>query len=128
MTPFAERFTAIVEEAISAIVHEASVEKIEEIPDAEYIFTDTVGEIIDRLLILHIRVWHLENRAQAVIDDDAAYANVRRKIEYCFKVKRPGLMAALNRALGDVIKRGREELLLGCDVKQYEGIADAVLR
>ena len=40
-----------------------------EMPDTEYIATDNLGEVIEKLVILHIRTWMLEDQLPLAKDD-----------------------------------------------------------
>ena len=39
------------------------------LPDTEYVATDNLGEVIEKLVILHIRTWMLEDAIQAAKSD-----------------------------------------------------------
>ena len=66
-----------------------------EIPDSIYIETDTLSEVIEKLIILHIRMWMLEDAVQAS-NDDIEILNLEKKIDICFKIKRPKFVEAIN--------------------------------
>lgn len=62
------------------------------------IYTDTFSELIDKLTIVHIRYWNLEDEmAHAKTDEELA--RLRRKSEHLFKQKRPMLVAALDKLI-----------------------------
>lgn len=61
----------------------------------EFIETDSFGEVIDKLIIVHIRTWMLEDKIHKDISDKEL-ADLKRKIDICFKNKRPKLVQALN--------------------------------
>ena len=85
----------------------------------EYAASDSIGEVLEKLAILHIRTWHLEDAIQEAKSDEEV-ADLKRKIDVCFKIKRPKLVAALNAIIDDAIIRDkslREE-----SVKKYKGI------
>ena len=65
----------------------------------DYIGSETVGEIIEKLLILNIRIWILEDTAAAYKKEEQTelYALTKAKLDICFKVKRPQLVSALNK-------------------------------
>ena len=51
---------------------EQTVEKVlskREVPDVEYIQTDNLGEIVEKLAILHTRMWMLEDAIQEATTD-----------------------------------------------------------
>ena len=63
-----------------------------EIPDGGvFVETDSLGEVIDKLIIVHIRAWMLEDTIHKNISD-ADLALVKRKLDVCFKQKRPKLV------------------------------------
>ena len=84
-----------------------------------YAASDSLAEILEKMVILHIRTWHLEDAMQEA-KTDQELADLKRKVDICFKVKRPQLVAALNASIDDAIVRSksvREE-----SVKLYKGI------
>lgn len=85
----------------------------------EYIATDTIGEVLEKLIILHIRTWMLEDAIQAA-KTDTEVADLKRKIDICFKVKRPKLVEAINRMMEDAVINGRS--LREDSVKHYKGV------
>lgn len=91
----------------------------EEIPDIEYIATDNLGEIVEKLAILHIRTWMLEDAIQDA-NTDEEIAQLKRKIDICFKIKRPKLVQAINIMVDDVIRK--EKSLREDSVKLYKGV------
>lgn len=93
------------------------------LPDApEYVATDNIGEVVEKLVILHIRTWMLEDAVQAA-KSDAEVADLKRKVDICFKVKRPKLVQAINRMMEDAVVNGRS--LVEDSVKLYKGIENA---
>lgn len=86
---------------------------------ADYAASDNVGEILEKLAILHIRTWHLEDAMQTATTD-AELADLKRKVDICFKIKRPKLVAALNAIINDAIVK--EKSLREDSVKLYKGI------
>jgi hypothetical protein len=89
------------------------------LPDTEYVATDNLGEVIEKLVILHIRTWMLEDAIQAA-KSDAEIAELKRKIDICFKVKRPRFVQAINLMVDDAITRNKS--LVEDSVKLYKGI------
>ena len=89
------------------------------LPDTEYVATDNLGEVIEKLVILHIRTWMLEDAIQAA-KSDAEIAELKRKIDICFKVKRPRFVLAINLMVDDAITRNKS--LVEDSVKLYKGI------
>ncbi len=90
-------------------------------PPPDYAASDSFGEVLEKLAILHIRTWHLEDAMQAAKSDEEL-ADLKRKVDICFKIKRPKLVAALNAMIDDSIVRNkslREE-----SVKLYKGVKE----
>ncbi len=84
-------------------------------------WTDSFGEMLDKLAVLHIRVWFCENdMGEAhILGDDAKIAEIKKKMDILWKRKRPSLVAAINRLVDDAVIHGkslREE-----SVKNYKG-------
>jgi hypothetical protein len=90
-----------------------------ELPDSEYIATDNLGEIIEKLAIIHIRMWMLEDAIQAA-SSDTEIAELKRKCDICFKVKRPKFVQAINALVDDAILNSKS--LREDSVKLYKGI------
>jgi hypothetical protein len=91
-----------------------------ELPD-DLIETDNIGEVIEKLSILHCRMWYLED-AISMSTDDSEIADLKRKIDICFKVKRPRYVQAVNRMLEYSIVNGKS--LIEDSVKLYKGISN----
>ena len=89
------------------------------LPDVEYIQTDNIGEVIEKLAILHVRMWMLEDMIQAAQTDEEI-AMLKRKIDICFKQKRPSLVQAVNLMLDNAITTGKS--LREDSVKLYKGV------
>lgn len=87
--------------------------------DVHYVYTDNLGEIVEKLAILHIRTWMLEDAIQAAQSPEEIAA-LKKKIDICFKIKRPALVQALNTLVDDAIRNGRP--LVEDSVKLYKGV------
>lgn len=85
----------------------------------DYAASDNLGEVLEKLAILHIRTWHLEDAMQEAKSDEEL-ADLKRKVDICFKVKRPKLVAALNAIIDDAISNNKS--LREDSVKLYKGI------
>lgn len=96
-----------------------SVLSNKELPDVEYIETDNLGEVVEKLAILHIRTWMLEDAIQQA-KTDSEVAELKRKIDICFKVKRPRYVEAINRMVDNAISANKS--LREDSVKLYKGI------
>jgi len=77
--------------------------------ECEPVYTDSIGEVIEKLIIVHIRAWYLEDSARDSNLSDAERGRVKQKIDINNGVKRPRLVAALNKMLDDACK-GKVEL------------------
>lgn len=84
----------------------------------DIIETDNLGEVIEKLSILHCRMWYLED-AIGVSKSDSEIADLKRKIDICFKVKRPKYVEAINRMVDRSIKENKS--LTEDSVKLYKG-------
>jgi hypothetical protein len=89
-----------------------------ELPE-DLIETDNIGEVIEKLSILHCRMWYLED-AISMSNDDNEIAELKRKIDICFKVKRPKYVQAINRMLETSIITSKS--LIEDSVKLYKGV------
>ncbi len=81
-------------------------------------FSESFAELLDKFLVLHIRMWRLED-AIGEATSDKEVADLKRKVDICFKEKRPKLTAAINTYLDVYVIEGRpfaEE-----SVKLYKG-------
>ena len=94
------------------------LENWEEYP-LECHFTDNFGEMLEKLIILHIRVWHLENEIGENYSDDKKVAELKRKIDTCFKQKRPQLIQSINKLIDCALVKNRS--LQEDNVKSYTG-------
>lgn len=108
---------SLIEQAIKQSVEKTLSRRT--LPDTEYVATDNLGEVIEKLVILHIRTWMLEDAIQAAITDQEI-AELKRKIDICFKVKRPRFVQAINLMVDDAISRNKS--LVEDSVKLYKGI------
>lgn len=84
----------------------------------DIIETDNLGEVIEKLSILHCRMWYLED-AIGASNNDSEIADLKRKIDICFKVKRPKYVEAINRMVEKSVITGKS--LVEDSVKLYKG-------
>lgn len=113
----------MISDAIEAAINKR-INEIAENPkvvpdDVYYVYTDSLGEIVEKLAILHIRTWMLEDAIQAAQTPEEI-ASLKKKIDICFKIKRPALVQALNTLVDDAIRNGKP--LMEDSVKHYKGI------
>jgi len=86
---------------------------------SDIIETDNIGEVIEKLSILHCRMWYLED-AVGVAETDKEIADLKRKIDICFKQKRPKYVEAINRLIDRAIIDGKS--LVEDSTKLYGGV------
>lgn len=111
------KFGNLIDECIKETVEEVLSRK--EIPDIQYVETDNLGEVIEKLSILHTRMWMLEDAIQAANTNDEV-AELKKKIDICFKVKRPRLVQAVNLLVDNAIAQNKS--LREDSVKMYKGV------
>lgn len=77
--------------------------------------SETIGELLEKLQILNIRIWVLEDMAAVAKSEkkDDVYILLKNKLDVCFKIKRPKLILAINQML--------DSLLLGNDSHTKDG-------
>lgn len=109
----AQSIENIIEQQVDLILSKRTI------PDTEYIATDNLGEVIEKLVILHIRTWMLEDAISSAKTDEEI-AEIKRKIDICFKVKRPKFVQAINLMVDDAIAKGKS--LREDSVKLYKGV------
>jgi hypothetical protein len=109
-----EKIEDIIKNKINNILNE---NKNVELPD-DIIETDNIGEVIEKLAIIHCRMWYLED-AISDAKTDNEIAEIKRKIDICFKVKRPKYVQAVNRMIESSIISGKS--LVEDSVKHYKG-------
>ena len=114
MTNLASTIEQIIEAKVNEVLSQKTLPFIE-----EYVATDNLGEVIEKLVILHIRTWMLEDAAQAARTSDEL-AVIKKKIDICFKQKRPKFVQAINRMVDDAIIHGKS--LAEDSVKLYKGV------
>lgn len=111
------KFANLIDECIKETIDEVLSRR--ELPDVEYIETDNLGEVVEKLSILHTRMWMLEDAIQEA-KTDTEIADLKRKIDICFKVKRPRLVQAVNLLVDNAI--ATERTLREDSVKLYRGV------
>ena len=80
-------------------------------------WSDNFAEMLEKYLILHIRMWKLED-ACAGTEDPQEVCDLKRKIDYCFKDRRPKLTKAINSYLDAYVTSNRK--FDDGNVKQYK--------
>jgi hypothetical protein len=111
-----ESIETIIKETVDRVLSQSGL------PDSEYVATDNLGEVIEKLAIIHIRMWMLEDAIQAATSAEEI-AELKRKCDICFKVKRPRYVQAINLIVDDAIKHNKS--LREDSVKLYKGVDNA---
>lgn len=95
----AENFELFIAEKVKTVL--LNKNEVPVLPN-NIVATDNLAEIIEKLIILHIRTWFLEDMA-GVAKTDEELADIKRKIDICFKQKRPMYLQAINRLIDSAI-------------------------
>ena len=110
-----EEIEKIIESKVKEILNS---DKKVELPN-DYIETDSIGEVIGKLSILHCRMWYLEDLISEA-KSDSEISDIKRKIDICFKIKRPKYVEAINRMIEKSVLTGKS--LVEDSVKLYKGV------
>jgi len=113
-----------IEEIIENFVKDTLNKSKETYMPEDLVFTDNFGEILEKLIILTTRVWYLEDRIGELISlNDQKYnqeiVDLKKKIDICFKQKRPNYIQSLNRIVEAAILNGKK--IQEDSVKLYKG-------
>lgn len=108
-----------IQTTIAAYVERANLLCIEDIESDDFVASETIGEVLDKLIILNIRIWHLEDQVDGASNEEMLA--IQRKLRHCFRVKRPRLVAALNKMLAELVAKGRFDLVVDEYIKSYTG-------
>ena len=109
-----EKIEFLIEQKTKEILN---ISKEVDLPN-DIIETDNIGEVIEKLSILHCRMWYLEDSI-SIAKNDSEIAELKRKIDICFKIKRPKYVEAINRMIDNSVKTGKS--LQEDSVKLYKG-------
>lgn len=107
-------------------ISELLLEEVEERFDKEPLdidgleFGESFAEMLDRFLIMHIRMWKIED-GLADAKTDTEVATLVRKTEYLFKDRRPKLIAAINSFLDVYVGDNGNRVFSEENVKLYKG-------
>lgn len=120
MKTTAEKIEDVIKQSVSDILNKSK--KVQEPEDV--VFTDNFGEILEKLIILTTRVWYLEDRIGELISlNDPKYnqeiVDLKKKIDICFKQKRPNYIQSLNKIVEEAILNGKK--ISEDSVKIYKG-------
>lgn len=67
-------------------------------PEYDEIHSDTFSELIDKLIVVHIRLWYLEDSMSMETNADTI-ASLKKKADITFKQKRPMLVNAIDKTI-----------------------------
>lgn len=84
-------------------------------------WSDNLAEMLEKYLILHIRMWKLEDACGAAESAEEVY-DLKRKIDYCFKDRRPKLTKAINSYLDNYVSNNKK--FDDGNVKQYKNFTN----
>lgn len=91
-------------------------------PDCyDNVYSDTLAELIDRLVIVHIRYWYLED-ALSNAKTDEELVMYRKKSESLFKEKRPMLVESFDKLIFNLLE-GKVKYT-PINVKKYDNWGD----
>ncbi len=112
---FAEKLEDVIIKTVHDTLSKGTLPEVE-----DYVSSDNLGEVIEKLIILNIRTWMLEDAAQAAKTDEEL-ADIKRKVDICFKQKRPKYVQVINKMIDDAIIKGKT--LTEDSVKLYKGVS-----
>lgn len=98
-----DQLIGAVDTAISKLTEYRMQEPGGSLDEFDSIETDSFGQLVDKLLVVHIRYWNLENEMTETLDSEELAAK-RRASEPLFKVFRPMLVKALDKKNVNTIK------------------------
>lgn len=115
---FAEEFEGLLKDFIQEIMAATESPNVHDL-----VATDTLGEVLEKFIILHVRVWNLEDAA-GLAETDEEFVKLQKKINHCFKVIRPRLLNAINTMLAKTIRENRMEYITDYPIKRYGGFEE----
>jgi len=80
----------------------------------------TLTYALERLSIVHVKLWHLEDQVRDNTLTDEKVGALKRRIDYLNGVIRPRLVAAIGEIFAKGVKEGNEELVREPNLKDYE--------
>lgn len=87
-------------EEIDKYIHEKTKEILNKnkFPEYDDVHSDSFSELIDKLIIVHIRLWYLEDSMSEENDPEVLFA-LKKKADITFKQKRPMLVRAIDKTI-----------------------------
>ena len=80
----------------------------------------TLTYALERLAIIHVKLWMLEDQVRNPDFSDAQIGVLKRRIDYLNGVMRPRLIAGLGEIFAKAVKEGNEELVREPNLKDYK--------
>ena len=92
------------------------------VADEDLVFNPpvTLTYAIERLAIIHVKLWNLEDQVRNERLTDAMVGEIKRKIDHLNGVARPRLVAGLGEILAKAVKEGNKELVREPNFKDYK--------
>ncbi len=72
-------------------------------PDYDEIHSDSFSELIDKLIVVHIRLWYLED-SMSTESNPEQITSLKKKADITFKQKRPMLVNAIDKTIINMCK------------------------
>ena len=86
-------------------------------------WSDNFAEMLEKYIILHIRMWKIEDACAESNDPQEVY-DLKRKLDFCFKDRRPKLTKAINCYLDAYVNKNSTRTFDDGNVKQYKGFSN----
>ena len=83
-------------------------------------WSDNFAEMLEKYIILHIRMWKIEDACAESTNPQEVF-DLKRKLDFCFKDRRPKLTKAINSYLDAYINKNYARKFDDGNVKQYKG-------
>lgn len=80
----------------------------------------TLTYAMERLAIVHVKLWHLEDQVRNERLPSSMIGELKRRIDYLNGVVRPRLVAAIGEIFAKAVKEGNEELVREPNLKDYK--------
>ena len=70
-------------------------------PDYDDVHSDSFSELIDKLIVVHIRLWYLED-AMSIEKNPEEMVVLKKKADVTFKQKRPTLVKSIDKVISNM--------------------------
>ena len=88
--------------------------------DVEFESPVTLTYALERMAIVHVKLWNLEDAVRDESLSDEEIGKLKRKIDYLNGVQRPRIVAAIGEIFAKAVKEGNEELVREPNMKDYK--------